>query len=184
MSTNNERSLPIELVREAVDYNPETGKMYWRPRLPLSFPNDAMRTRFNRHTAGLEAGTHNSYGYLQFKIAGRTITVHRAAWALLHGEWPQGQIDHINGQRDDNKIANLRVVDAKENSQNMVQSVRNKSGHVGVHYCNSQRKWLAKIQGRRIGGFDDFDSAVEARKKAAELAGFHPNHGRARVGRV
>jgi hypothetical protein len=180
VSIDNERLPPIERLLEAVDYNPETGKLYWRPRLPATCTDDAIRTRFNRQWAGREVGSHNGDGYLNFRILDCTITAHRAAWALFYGEWPSDQIDHINGQRDDNTIANLRVVDTKENSQNRAMPANNKSGTVGVHYCSTAKKWLAKIQGRRIGSYDDYASAVQARKEAAALAGFHPNHGRAR----
>ena len=178
MSDNSTTPLSIELLRAAVDYNPETGALTWRPRLPMFWPEHGETSRFNRQMAGRKVGCVNGDGYRHFEVGGRHVKSHRAAWALFYGCWPEDQIDHINGDKLDNRIANLREVDSKQNSQNKARPLNNKSGVVGVHYCNTSKKWHAKIQGRVIGRFDDFAAAVAARKDAAVQAGFHPNHGR------
>ena len=178
MFINSEKLPPIEKLRAAIDYNPETGKLFWRVRQPDFCSNDNARTRFNRFHAGKEIGHLNADGYIKFQFWNCTIIAHRAAWAIYYGEWPAEQIDHINGQRDDNRITNLRSVSARVNSQNKAIPANNKSGHIGVFYCNTSKKWVAKLQGKRLGQFATSEMAINARQKAEGEAGFHPNHGR------
>jgi len=103
-------------------------------------------------------------------------------WAIVHGEWPEWQIDHINGVRRDTRLCNLRSVSASENSRNCALSTRNKSGSIGVCWDAHHNKWHAsiKVDGRQValGRFSEFENAVSARKAAEAKYGYHVNHGR------
>lgn len=90
---------------------------------------------------------------------------HRLAWLYVHGEWPSKHLDHLNGNRTDNRIENLRQVSVAENAENTRRPHRdNKSGYLGV--CKKRGKWLAVIQIKgkytRIGLFDTPEMAHEA----------------------
>ena len=92
------------------------------------------------------------------------------------------QVDHINHDRTDNRIENLRLVNANENGKNQKASVRNKSGVVGVSWKKSKNKWHSQIMvnGKQIhlGFFDNIDEAKKARIDAERKYGFHENHGK------
>ena len=85
-------------LKKYIAYDPETGVF----------------TRLN----GDKAGGVNSHGYVQVRTYGTRHKAHRLAWLYVYGEWPKGFIDHINGIRDDNRIANLRIATRKQNMAN------------------------------------------------------------------
>lgn len=136
--------------------------------------------RGSRAMPGMFAGSPNSDGYLRVKINSVAFRVHRIIWLITYGEWPEGQIDHINGVRDDNRIENLRAVSVVGNQQNQHMRVDNTSGTTGVRLESGA--WTAKIRvrGKRLhlGRFKSLEEAAAARKSAELLYGFHPNHGR------
>jgi len=106
------------------------------------------------------------------KLGRKQYRGNRLAWFLVHGEWPDGEVDHINGDRLDNRISNLRVVDRAGNSQNQRRAhFDNRScGLLGVTWNKQHRRWQAKLQARKVrhhlGYFDDPQSAHEAYLKA------------------
>lgn len=122
---------------------------------------------------GSKTGTVNGSGYVCITLKGVIYRAHRLAWFYVYGEWPLGQIDHINRVRHDNRIANLRIVDSSQNQQNTVAPITNKSGFKGV--CFSESKgygyWRASImfQGKRIslGNFPNKEEAAYAYANAA-----------------
>ncbi len=132
-----------------------------------------------RAMPGRIAGSPNMDGYLRVKINNVLFRVHRVIWLIAYGEWPKGQIDHINGIRDDNRIENLRDVTVQGNQRNQHIRTDNSSGVPGVRLENGKWRVRIKIDGKYIsvGRFQDFDSAVAARKDAEAIYGFHPNHG-------
>lgn len=167
----------------------ETGTLFWLPRTPDMFRLSANRTSeancaaWNGRYAGKEALAHASTdGYLCGHLLGPMCKAHRAIWLLYYREWPSDQIDHINGDRGDNRISNLRVVTNAENGKNQRKSKKNTSGVQGVSWDKRYGKWIANItvSGRRkyLGSFSEFDAAVQKRSHAEALYGFHPNHGR------
>lgn len=168
----------VDRLKEVVSYNPDTGVFTWKRR-----PDDCRYNRtFNKVHAGKRAlGTVSPLGYKHGAIDRQEIFAHRAAWAFVHGVWPQGEIDHINRNPGDNWIANLRLVDSAENGLNRSIGSNNKSGVLGVHKCSRSGRWIASIrrggQSWRLGTFASFDEAVSARKAAEVTLGFHPNHG-------
>lgn len=103
------------------------------------------RTRpTNSVQVGDIAGSKGKKGYLLVGLLGRKYLVHRLAWLVFYGEWPKGQVDHINGVRTDNRMCNLRDVSATVNSMNR-NATHNTSGHIGVSWMSAARKWRAQI---------------------------------------
>lgn len=191
MKKANKPGLSPNTLREVIEYDPLSGLLSWKPR-DESWFNDSkqfsaltlMRT-WNRRFAGKRAlATIHSNGYLHGPILARHYYAHRAAWAIEFGQWPEDQIDHINGVKTDNRIVNLRCVSDAENRKNMPRPKNNGSGVVGVSWYTPRRAWRARIrhQGRdlHVGYFGSFDEAVSARKQVAKELDFHANHGRSR----
>lgn len=136
-----------------------------------------------RVSAGSEAGSELPNGYLRTKVCGVDMYVHRIVWIMHNGEIPFGMhIDHINHNRKDNRVQNLRLVTNGENHKNTKLCSRNSSGVCGVSFSKRHNKWWARINVDRkfinLGMFDDINSAIEAREKAEKFYGFHENHGR------
>ena len=96
----------------------------------------------------------------------KPVKLHRLAWLMVNRVWPNGQIDHINGMKADNRIANLRVVNNSQNKQNVTAPVSNTSGYLGVSYHKKSGKWAAniKLNGRStyLGVYDNPDIASKA----------------------
>lgn len=179
-------TLTPEDVRECVGYDPATGTFTWLPRSDASFGNAKAAKIYRTRFEGRPAFTHiGSQGYLCCRIKQVLITAHRAAFAVMTGQWPLEQVDHISGDRQDNRWANLRLADQMTNSRNMAMPKRNTSGRVGVSFDRSRQKWFA--QGRagnrqfNLGRFDTFEGAAAARVKFERENNFHPNHGRAQA---
>lgn len=160
---------PSDLTQAALadllEYRPETGQFVWVK------PRRAVRV-------GREAGSINSKGYRNLKVAGHLYSAHRLAWFYVHGVWPE-QIDHINGDKDDNRIANLRDCTQAENGQNLAINSRNKVGIPGVFFNNTRNRWQASIQvngkPRYLGRYKTAEEAGVAYAQAkAKLHTFQP----------
>jgi hypothetical protein len=100
----------------------------------------------------------------------------------MTGEMPKGQVDHINGDRADNRWENLRDVPKLLNALNQKRHSTNKSGVTGVRFAAHTNKWMAYIghdnRMHHLGVFDTLEEAAEARWEAEEQLGFHESHGR------
>lgn len=169
-------------ISALLKYDPESGKLFWLPR-PLSlFPNDRAKKTWNTKFSGMEAFTaRNSNGYRHGQILGCHYKAHRVAWLLHYGEWPKGDIDHLNGDPSDNRISNIRDVHHAENSRNQKRRKNNTSGVCGVIWREKSQKWYAYIRVNymmiSLGLFDNFDDAVSARAAANAEYGFTDRHG-------
>lgn len=164
---------PTEALRAMFRYDAKAGKLYWLPR-----PDDP---RWNRVFAGKEAGGMDGKGYIRIRTDGNNWNAHRVIWKLVHDEEPEF-VDHISGDRADNRLTNLRSVDKAENARNTRLGRNNTSGHNGVHWVTREQRWRACIYvgGRKLslGDFAEKHGAVAARKAAEVEHGYHPNHGR------
>lgn len=138
-----------ELLRKHLIYSPETGHF---------------TRRIGRKAGGI-AGAINNNGYRLIHVAGHFCRAHRLAWLYVHGVWPTGEIDHINGVRDDNRLENLRDVSMVTNQQNRRSAlVRNAVGLLGV--SKSKNRYTAAIyaegRDRHLGTFDTPEAAHAA----------------------
>lgn len=160
--------MEIETLRQHVRYNPETGILH--------------RVRPARNSPAGPVGGKTPTGHMRVMICSKRLLVHRVAFALMVGRWPQGEIDHIDGDPTNNKWENLRDVSRKENLKNKSRPADNTSGVIGVSWIKSRHKWRARISVdgdyKFLGAFDDFNDAVKARLAAERKFGFHENHGR------
>lgn len=177
------RQLPSpEVLRQLLRYEPETGKLFWKERPASMFTSLSLLNAWNRTYAGGEAFTNVKDGYRTGTILTRPIRAHRAAWAIHFGEWPKGEIDHINGVKDDNRITNLRDVSRSENMRNAGIRHDNASGHTGVRWDERTQRWQAEIKRNyrsiHLGRFATIEEAIAARQSAERDLGFHDNHGR------
>lgn len=139
-------------------YDPETG-IFTR------------NTAWGRQKAGDEAGCLSPQGYRYLNFCGRATPAHRLAWLWVYGEWPTGDVDHVNRNRLDNRIENLRVVTRSLNIHNSVG--RAMSGDKGVTAASKGKKWEARIMVNHkaiyLGRYATVEEAAAARK-GAEIA--------------
>lgn len=176
------KNIDVSILREFVSYEPISGKFYWKLRDAKWFRSEKQAEYWNKTYAFREClKTRDAQQYNVGSIQDKQIYAHRAAWAIVHGEWPEHEIDHLNGVRHDNRLQNLRHVTKTENGRNQGLKATNKSGVNGVFWDKRRNRWVANY--RRddktitVGAFHTFDEAVEARRAADFELGFHPNHG-------
>ena len=156
----NKEDLLLWYVQDCLHYAPHIGVFTWR-----------MTT--TRTKAGAEAGTVNgANGYIRITLAGAAYKAHRLAWFYMYGEWPDKHVDHINRDRSDNRIVNLRLVDQKQNSQNMSKRKNSACKYKGVTpLTRDKTKFVAQIRydgkQRKLGIFSSQEEAHEAYCAAA-----------------
>lgn len=168
------RELPsLEILSAFLHYNPETGQFHWRnPGQEMFTSLKAWRAWTVKH-AGKPAGGVGNHGYARFMVAGQRMLAHRVAYFMMHGIQPD-IMDHINGDRTDNRIANLRPATAQANALNGKIRESSKSGVPGVTLTNG--KWQAYIRADNrlvhLGFFVDRDEAIAVRKAAEQVHGY------------
>lgn len=155
MSAKAVDSTDAGVVRDLLDYDPNTGTLTWQV------------DRGGKAKAGTVAGSVTALGYRRIDVLRRGVMAHRLAWVLFYGEWPAGEIDHINGDKLDNRIANLRVVDRSGNLQNQQRlKSHNTSGYPGVSFHKKSGRWQAgiRVDGVRtyLGMYDTPEQAFSA----------------------
>ena len=129
-------TVTIERVKELLAYDPDIGVFTWR------------QTR-GRGYAGAVAGWVEKEGYRRILVDGRKFKEHRLAWAMVYGEFPAEDLDHINGVRSDNRIANLRLATRSQNAQNLRGPTSiNRTGFLGVR--KNGNRWNAVITLNKI----------------------------------
>lgn len=144
-----------ERLMQVLDYSPDTGVFTW------------INGNSRNVNQGDIAGYKNSRGYIKIRVGSRLFFAHRLAWIYVYGEDIDGhEIDHINGDKSDNRICNLRISSHQQNMFNMKKKSTNKSGVKGVHFDKRCNKWRAQtsINKKRvhIGLFDTIESAEKA----------------------
>lgn len=141
----------LAIARESLRQDPDTGYLYWVKS-------------GRRAVAGQRAGTVGTHGYRQVYLGSRNHREHRICWLLAYGEWPEAEIDHINGVKDDNRLSNLRSVSRAQNLQNITEaSSRSKSGLRGVYLDPRRGRWRAEIRAHGVVRYlGSFDSKIDA----------------------
>lgn len=158
-------TLTQERLIEVLNYDPSTGL----------FARRFAKTNKVKSMVGVwQAGSLTNTGYRSIRVDGVPYQAHRLAWLYMTGEWPDGQIDHKNGVRSDNRFDNLRDVTVAENQLNLSKTNQNSvSGIRGAHWNRSRGKFQSQLEigGKRIyiGLFDTAEEAssayYEARKR-------------------
>jgi hypothetical protein len=160
----------IDRLREALEYNPETGDLIWK---------EGWRKGMVAGCVNVNSSSGNAYRSIV--LDGVSRRAHRVAWAIHHGDWPKEEIDHDNGDGSDNRILNLKDAGKIGNARNRRKPRNNKSGVCGVNFDGKRRKWRVQVyegaKRKHIGRFDDFDAAVAARKEFEKNNGYSESHG-------
>jgi hypothetical protein len=150
----------LEDAKKVLDYNPETGVFVWKVKM-------------GRQSAGALAGTVGHTPYIYIRVNRIPKLAHRVAFAWVHGRWPNGQIDHINGDKRDNRICNLREATSQQNMANSKRRSDNTSGFKGVRKARLPGKWWAYIymngKDTYLGTYDTPELAHQAYVKAAKI---------------
>jgi len=122
-----------DVIFEKLNYDKTTGIFTW------------VKNGTRGVKAGDVAGTKLRQGYIMLSIAGKKILAHRVAWLFANGEFAQGNIDHINRNKSDNRISNLRLASPEQNAQNRLKNSKNTSGYKGVTWHKRDKKWQSAI---------------------------------------
>lgn len=173
--------LDYETLHKLLTHDPDIGNLLWKSRGKDMFRNEKLWLDWNEKNSNQPAITAICNGYRYGSILGKNHLAHRVIWLMENKEIPN-IVDHINSNRIDNRIVNLRNVDITNNNRNLTMPSTNTSGVVGVSFYKSRNKWQAKIWNDNkvitLGRFDNFEDAVAARKKAEIEYGYHENHGK------
>lgn len=149
-------------------YDPETGLI------------QRLKVHGSRKPGEPVGKTHRD-GHLTIKFSNQAYFAHRLAWFLHYREWPAGNIDHRDGDPQNNRITNLRLASNRDNCMNLGVAVNNTSGVTGVIWNKKDNKWQARIKVDRkqkhLGQFDTIFDAVACRRSAECRLGFSPLHG-------
>lgn len=162
-------------VRQVFLWDDLTRQLRWRDKPP---------GRSGRIVAGGIAGHVRPDGYRQVTYLRKAYFVHRLVWIYHNGDIPEGmQVDHINGNRLDNRPQNLRLATPWQQQRNRGRSKNNSTGRTGVYRISGSSDWRAQIKVNRkaivIGRYPTMAEAIAARKQAEKVYGFHENHDRA-----
>lgn len=168
--------LTAEQLRALLHYDPDTGLFTWREgirhwRAGLPAGTNTVRSGKRSSETVIGIGTTSERRYPEIGIRKSVYKAHRLAWLYVYGEWPDGVIDHINGNGCDNRIVNLRVATAAGNAMNRPRRVDNTSGYKGISWNKKSSQWLAHIghNGKilHLGLFDTIEEAKTVRDEAA-----------------
>lgn len=144
-------------LKELLSYDEKTGALTWKIK------------KGGRAVAGQRAGGRDVYGYVVVRLDGVLYKAHRLVWLYSYGEWPEGNIDHINRNKSDNRLFNLRLASQSLNTHNANRST-GKSGAVGVTHDRWRDKWVARIKINYrsvfLGRFNSLAEATQARDQA------------------
>lgn len=152
--------LTQQKLKDVTSYDPETGYLTWRVATS------------NVVKVGDLVGNLDSLGYRDARVCGVRSRVHRLVWLYVYGEWPSGLIDHINTDKSDNRIVNLRIASARQNVQNVLKSKSTSTtGLLGVCFDSRNGRYYSLIRepgGKRkyLGRFETAQQAHEKYMKA------------------
>lgn len=165
-----EQMVSVEEMSQVVCYDGESGEIRWKKKVGA------------RGVVGKLAGGKNSGGYPMMKYRGYSFFHHRIAIAFCTGSWPELEVDHIDGKKDNNCLCNLREVSPCDNARNKKRYKNNTSGVSGVRFRNKKPTWHVYISagGREkyLGAYGNLLDAAAARRSQELALGYHENHGR------
>jgi len=183
----------IAHLNESLLYDKESGVLTWKTRPPEHFSSIRSQKRWNSTFSGRKAGyrkrdtgSTNSYR-IEINLSGKKYPAARVAWMISHqNPIPDGmEVDHINGDAMDNRLANLRLVDHASNMRNQRLHRTSTTGVSGVVWKKRDSKFEARIRAhgkwRHIGQYSTLIDAVAARRRVEREYGFHENHGARRI---
>jgi hypothetical protein len=159
------KSLSAETLRSLLSFCAETGEFYWKSESRCGFKKSVLC-----HSAGDRAGTPRKDGRIVIRVEGKLYLRYRLAWLYVYGQWPDQELDHINGNSSDDRMENLRDVPRGINQQNLRKAYKNKtsSSLLGVYTNKGRPKkpWRSSlhIDGREkyLGAFATEQEAQEA----------------------
>lgn len=155
----NREDLTQDILESVLSYNKDSGDFVWKKSVSQS-----CRKGSKAGTVSDGKGTN----YITISISRNFFYAHRLAWLYVTGEWPENQIDHINGNGMDNRWVNLRLANFTENACNVGLRKNNTSGYKNVTWDKTCNKWLVQIQKdyvvRYAGWFDNLQDAVQISK--------------------
>jgi len=168
-----------EEIKKVLNYDSEIGVFTWKKRAEDIFRPSKWRYRnckiWNTRFAGTVAG-HFEGRYITIRLGKRQYWAHRLAYIYIYGKLTNDEIDHINREKTDNRISELRCVDRLSNQLNVGKTIKNTSGIVGVYYDNARLQWHAQIKAgskpRFLGRYPILRDAVQARYDAEVKYGF------------
>lgn len=183
-----------EFVKSALDYNSETGIFTWKTDRPLDhFKTVGAQKTYLGRFAGKVAGykikmsPDNDLTYVQIRLCGQLFLAHRLACLYQYGFLPEGLVDHLDGDGLNNRLDNLRIVDAATNARNGKLSKNNTSGVNGVYWNKANSNWVAEghytefgvNKKKSLGSYTNLEDAKNARK-AWEISqgNFTERHGK------
>ena len=173
-----QRPITYEYLRELFDYDDGAGVLIWKSR-PIYMFRETSRSAYHNSTiwngryAGQPAGAANNKGYIHIKVDGRSLAAHRLIWLHQYGEPPSLSIDHIDGNKSNNRLSNLRQATRSQNAANTSCTKCNSSGFRGVVFNKQTNSYMARItkDGRSnyLGLFDTINEAKAAYERAAVM---------------
>lgn len=147
-----------EELHKILEYEPLTGHFRWKV------------AKGYKIKVGSIAGSPTGRGYIRIVIDNKKYMSHRLAWLYTFGEWPPKFIDHVNGDKSDNSLTNLRVATRSENGYNTTTPKNNTSGIKGVHWHVGEEKWRGRMNVDgievQVGKWDNLEEAALAMEKA------------------
>lgn len=179
------RDLKREFFEPHLSLDETTGKLYWRDDAPHGYRSHANHLAWLKRFGGKEAGSVNKVGYRMISLLGSFYLNHRVVAAMIHGVVPGNMdVDHIDGNKLNNRPDNLRVVTHSLNNRNHKLFSSNTSGHNGVYQRRDTGKWVAfhgleqdgKRKVRVLGGFDSIEDAIAERRAWERANGFTDRH--------
>jgi hypothetical protein len=148
-----------ELIKQLLRYDPETGNLHW------------LQDRIRHKAGSIAGGVHKGSGYIRIEVAGKGMSAHRVAWFLHYGYWPKDQLDHINQDKRDNRIENLREATNGQNRANTRSSSRHGLKGVAFKPWLKKRPWEARItSGKRVISLGCYATKEEAHQAYCEAA--------------
>lgn len=162
--------ITVSELKELINYDPDTGEIRWKKGRPGA-------------SSGNLAGTLKPSGYVIVLIKRKLYRAHRIAWFYMTGEFPTKEIDHINGNKSDNRFCNLRLADKTQNNWNKKVRKDSKVGIKNVLYFPNFKKYYVRInankQKHQFGPFDTIEEAAkvaEAQRAVLHAEFAHVNH--------